>query len=98
MTRLRRRAASALAAAAGLALLGASVPAGAQTLAWSVVPSPNAAVAGDSLGGVSCVQAAGCTAAGAKVYVRGDAEFPRTLIASGAPSSKSQKISIGSPL
>ncbi len=52
---------------------------------WSLTPSPNAAIAGNGLVGVSCVRAAACTAAGTKVYVRGDAEYPRTLIESGTP-------------
>ncbi len=48
---------------AGLVLLGASVPASAQTLTWSVVPSPSPGST-SSLQGVSCVSAAACTAVG----------------------------------
>jgi hypothetical protein len=48
---------------AGLVLLGASVPASAQALTWSVVPSPNEG-AGSYLQGVSCASAAACTAVG----------------------------------
>jgi hypothetical protein len=48
----------------GLMLLGAAVPASAQSAAWSVVPSPNAGVAGSRLEGVSCVSAAACIAVG----------------------------------
>ena len=44
----------------GLALLGASVPASAQALTWSVVPSPSPG----ALSGVSCTSAAACTAVG----------------------------------
>ncbi len=60
----------------GLALLGASVPASAQTLTWSVVPSPNL-LHNDHLEGVSCASAAGCTAVGYYRYTSG------TLIESG---------------
>jgi hypothetical protein len=49
---------------AGLVLLGASSPASAQALAWSLVPSPNRAVRYNYLEGVSCVSAAACTAVG----------------------------------
>jgi hypothetical protein len=48
----------------GLALLGASVPASAQALTWSVVPSPNPGTSSNGLSGVSCVSAAACTAVG----------------------------------
>ena len=61
----------------GLALLGTSVPAGAQTLTWSVMPSPSPGP--DSLlGAVSCVSAAACTAVGYYTTRRGGAE--KTLI------------------
>ena len=46
---------------AGLALLSASAPAGAQTLTWPVVPIPSPAV-GDYLYRVSRVPATACTA------------------------------------
>jgi hypothetical protein len=49
---------------AGLVLLGASVPASAQTLTWSVVPSPSLAGHYNNLHGVSCASAAACTAVG----------------------------------
>ena len=49
---------------AGLALLGASVPAGAQALTWSVVPSPNPGTSSDFLYGVSCAESGTCTAVG----------------------------------
>jgi hypothetical protein len=51
------------AALAGLIVLGASVPASACTLTWSVVPSPNAGLSSD-LGGVSCVSATACMTVG----------------------------------
>ena len=38
--------------------------AGAQPLTWSVVPSPSPGASYNDLGGVSCVSAADCTAAG----------------------------------
>jgi hypothetical protein len=47
----------------GLALLGVSAPANAQTLTWSVVPSPSRGVT-SNLNGVSCVSATACTAVG----------------------------------
>jgi hypothetical protein len=49
---------------AGLALLGVSAPAAAQTLTWSVVPSPNPAVRTNKLTGVSCASADACMAVG----------------------------------
>ena len=49
---------------AGLVLLGASVPASAQTLTWSVVPSPSPTGHYNDLHGVSCASAAACTAVG----------------------------------
>jgi hypothetical protein len=48
---------------AGLALLGASVPASAQALTWSVVPSPSPGTS-TFLYGVSCASAGTCTAVG----------------------------------
>ncbi len=48
---------------AALVLLAASVPASAQALTWSVVPSPSPG-SGSGLAGVSCVSAAACTAVG----------------------------------
>ena len=57
----RRLAAGAVLAA--LVLLAASVPASAQALTWSVVPSPSPG-SGSGLAGVSCVSAAACTAVG----------------------------------
>jgi hypothetical protein len=45
-------------------LLAASVPAGATTLTWSVVPSPNPGSGYNILNGVSCVSPAVCTAVG----------------------------------
>ena len=62
----------------GLVLLGGAGPASAQTLTWSVVPSPSRGT--DSLlGGVSCVSATACTAAGDYVTSGGPG---RTLIES----------------
>jgi hypothetical protein len=55
---------SAGAVLAGLILLGALVPASAQTVTWSVVPSPNVGVTGSSLGPVSCASATACMAVG----------------------------------
>ena len=49
----------------GLALLGASVPASAQALTWSVVPSPSPGTS-TFLYGVSCASAGTCTAVGFK--------------------------------
>jgi hypothetical protein len=40
-----------------------SLPASAQTLVWSVVPSPSRGPRGN-LNGVSCISATSCTAAG----------------------------------
>jgi hypothetical protein len=68
MARLRKLPAGA--ALAGLMLLGASVPASAQALTWSVVPSPNAGVIGSTLGGVSCASATVCMAVG--VFYKSD--------------------------
>jgi hypothetical protein len=48
----------------GLLSLGVSVPASAQTLTWSVVPSPSAGVGNASLAGVSCASATACMAVG----------------------------------
>ena len=62
---------------AGLVLLGGVVPAGAQALAWSVVPSPSPG-SGDVLTDVSCVSAAICTAVGTEATSGG----PATLIES----------------
>jgi hypothetical protein len=45
-------------------LLAASVPAGATTLTWSVVPSPNPGSGYNILNAVSCVSSAACTAVG----------------------------------
>src|SRR4029077_12475331 len=64
---------------AGLALLGAAAPASAQTLTWSVVPSPDGGAFGDVLGGVSCVSAAACAAVGSYATKDGTA---RTLVES----------------
>jgi hypothetical protein len=52
-------------------LLAASVPAGATTLTWSVVPSPSPGSGYNILSAVSCVSAATCTAVG---YDREDTE------------------------
>src|SRR5690348_14522381 len=49
---------------AGLALLGASAPVGAQTLTWSVVPSPSPGFQENRLVGVSCVSVGACMAVG----------------------------------
>jgi hypothetical protein len=49
--------------AAGLVVLGGSLPASAQPLPWSVVPSPNPRTL-SNLFGVSCVSADACTAVG----------------------------------
>ena len=49
---------------AGLALLGASVPASAQALTWSVVPSPSPGSQENLLIGVSCASAGACMAVG----------------------------------
>jgi hypothetical protein len=46
------------------ALLAASVPAGATTLTWSVVPSPSPGSGYNVLSAVSCVSSAACTAVG----------------------------------
>jgi hypothetical protein len=48
----------------GLALLAAQVPAGATTLTWSVVPSPNPGSGYNILNAVSCASSAACTAVG----------------------------------
>jgi hypothetical protein len=64
---------------AGLALLGASVPASAQALTWSVVPSPSPGTS-TFLYGVSCAPAGTCTAVGTKSI--GVGFVPRTLIES----------------
>ena len=64
---------------AGLVLLGAAAPASAQTVAWSVVPSPDGGAFGDGLDGVSCVSAAVCTAVGGYAAKGGT---DRTLIES----------------
>jgi hypothetical protein len=76
MSRLRSWTAGAV--LTGLMLLGAAVPASAQSAAWSVVPSPNAGVAGSRLEGVSCVSAGACIAVG---YFVGS-EIDETLIES----------------
>ena len=47
-----------------LALLVASVPAGAATLTWRVVPSPNPGSTFNVLTAVSCVSPGACTAVG----------------------------------
>jgi hypothetical protein len=60
-----------------LAVLGTSAPAGACTLTWSVVPSPNEGNSENLLGGVSCVRSAACTTSGI--------HSARTLIESGTP-------------
>ena len=52
---------------AGLVLVGSSLPASAQSLAWSMVPSPNRG-SGSLLSGVSCVAADACTAVGTASY------------------------------
>ena len=62
----------------GLALLVTAVPAGAQALTWSLVPSPSRG-SSDTLAGVSCVSAAACTAVGTYDTSSGGA---RTLIES----------------
>lgn len=48
----------------GLVLLAGAVPASAQTLAWSVVHSPNRRANGNYLDAVSCVSATMCMATG----------------------------------
>jgi hypothetical protein len=63
----------------GLVLLGTSVPAGAQCLTWTVVPSPNRA-GSNAPQGVSCASATACTTVGA--YVSSDGRTARTLIES----------------
>jgi hypothetical protein len=60
----------------GLILLGALVPASAQTLTWTIVPSPNAGVNNNSLGGVSCASATACMAVG---YYYNSSSISRTL-------------------
>jgi hypothetical protein len=77
MARLRGFTAGAV--VTGLMVLGVAVPASAQTLTWSVVPSPNAGVKGSSLGGVSCVSATECTAVGS---FKNSSDIYRTLIES----------------
>ncbi len=52
------------AALAVVGMLGVSAPASAQTLIWSVVPSPNPAVHINVLNGVSCVSVNRCMAVG----------------------------------
>jgi hypothetical protein len=64
---------------AGLILLGGSVPASAQTLTWSVVPSPNLGTSRNILQGVSCPSAAFCMAVG---YYYAGLRIPRGLIES----------------
>jgi hypothetical protein len=49
---------------AGLALLGASAPASAQALTWTVVASPRPSIPFSTLSDVSCVSLASCTAVG----------------------------------
>jgi hypothetical protein len=63
---------------AGLVLLGGSVPAGAQTLTWSVVPSLNRGTTFNLLQEVSCASEISCTAVG--YYISG--RIARTLIES----------------
>ena len=58
---------------AGLVLLAAGAPAGAQTLTWSVVLSPSPSAHVNRLDGVSCVSATACTAAGDSVGLPGGA-------------------------
>jgi hypothetical protein len=77
MARLRGFTAGAV--VTGLMVLGVAVPASAQTLTWSVVPSPNAGVKGSSLGGVSCVSATACMAVG---YFYNSSDIAGTLIES----------------
>ncbi len=48
----------------GLVLLGGTVPASAQALTWSVVPSPNQGTSRNILQGVSCASAVSCVAVG----------------------------------
>ena len=48
----------------GLVLLGGTVPASAQALTWSVVPSPNQGTSRNILQGVSCASAVSCMAVG----------------------------------
>jgi hypothetical protein len=50
------------AALAALVLPGASAPAAAQALTWSLVPSPSPGTAINGLDGVSCISATACTA------------------------------------
>jgi hypothetical protein len=52
------------AAVAGLAVLSASSPASAQTLTWSIAPTPNPSTLGNSLQDVSCISTIDCTAVG----------------------------------
>lgn len=66
----------------GLVLLGGSVPASAQALTWSVVPSPNQGTSRNILRGVSCASAVACTAAG---FTFRNAVY-KTVIESGAAS------------
>ena len=54
---------SAVAVLTGLALLVTAVPASAQALTWSLVPSPSRG-SSDTLAGVSCISPAACTAVG----------------------------------
>jgi type II secretory pathway component PulM len=60
-----------------------SLPASAQTLVWSVVPSPSRGLR-SNLNGVSCILATSCTAAGTN-DTTGSAQS-RTLIESGVAS------------
>jgi hypothetical protein len=61
-----------------------SLPASAQTLIWSVVPSPSPSATRNFLSGVSCVSASSCTAVGS--YDTTTAGQSNTLIESGAAS------------
>jgi hypothetical protein len=62
------------------AAFSVAVPASAQTLTWSVVPSPNQGTGRNALQGVSCASATTCTAVG--FYDTSGGRFPRTLIES----------------
>jgi len=72
-----------VAAGSVTAAAGISLPASAQTLIWSVVPSPSPSATSDFLYGVSCVSATACTAAGTD---DGGTAYSRTLIESGSAS------------
>lgn len=63
----------------GLILLGGSVPANAQALTWSVVPSPDQGTSRNVLQGVSCASATFCMAVG---YYDASTRVPRGLIES----------------